>query len=50
MIVQLKFENPNYISTGNIREWMPPFVYYPNKTKIKEDKKPDFYQKNTPDT
>ena len=38
MIVQLKFEHPNYLSTGIIRDWMPPFVYYPNKTKIKEDK------------
>ena len=39
MIVHLKFEHPNYLSTGIIRDWMPPFVYYPNKTKIKEDKK-----------
>ena len=43
--MQLKFEHPNYISTGIIRGWMLPFVYYPNKTKTKVVKKKDVYPK-----
>ena len=44
--MQLKFEHSNYTRMGIIRGWMPRFVYYPNKTKTKVDKKQIFTQKD----